>query len=446
MQVKNKLKNNSFFSSVFKVGSGQLIAQIISTVTVPILSRIYDETAYGDYGFVLSTATLIMNFSLLGLSSAIMKPEKENEAKKVFTAAFLLNFIICSAVAVVGIAFQKTITLFVVSQNYTTTVLLMWLYMIVFNSSQLQTVYINRCGNYNKLFFNPLIGAISNIIIAVPLGFVGFGLFGFLIASIINYLIICVYLYIGYNPFMPQFRLRDIIAVCRTYKEYIVYQYPANFINNFAIEYPTQFLGRTFSTALLGPYSMCLKVLKMPIRLVAAPVSTVYFRTATELNREGKNLASFTYKFVHKVFVYSIVPVMICDFFAEEIFSFALGRTWATAGGLARILSVQYALLFCSQCVSYCRVAIGKQKANLLYSVLHLLFVWCGCFVGYKLFGNLTGTVLAFSITQSLNYIFDMALNFYYLDRKVMLKYIIEAFGYSIVIYICILLKIKSVI
>lgn len=77
-----KIKNSTFFVSVFKVGSGQLIAQIFSLISVPILSRIYADVAYGDTALITSTAAILNSFCIFGLTSAIMKPEDDEEAKE----------------------------------------------------------------------------------------------------------------------------------------------------------------------------------------------------------------------------------------------------------------------------------------------------------------------------------------------------------------------------
>lgn len=49
----NAIKKSSFFISAFKVGSGQVIAQFFSLVSVPILWRIYSDVAYEDTPLIL---------------------------------------------------------------------------------------------------------------------------------------------------------------------------------------------------------------------------------------------------------------------------------------------------------------------------------------------------------------------------------------------------------
>lgn len=442
MKLVDKIKNKSvFFKSVLKVGSGNLIGQSISVITVPILSRIYDSIAYADYALLTSTATIVINIATLGLTSAIMNPEKEEEAKKILTTESLLTVLAATVFAVGCYAIQDMYAVIDVSGSYIIALLLAWIYIAVTNMQLMVGVYINKQGKYNKLLVNPIIGAVANVIIAIPLGLLGFGYQGFVITSVSSNLIMIVHMIWKNWPFYKGYTLSDAVYVIKTYKDYVLFQYPANFISNVATEYPTQFLGRTFSTVSLADYSMCLRVLKYPIRLIATPISTVYFRTATEMHRDGNNLGEFTYKMIKKILFVSFFPVVICVIVAEPVFGFVLGDSWSAVGTVASVLAAQYAMMFCSQCVSYCRVAIGKQASNLLYGTVWLVFIAVACALGFKISHSIMGTILAFSIAQSVIYILDMGLNFYYINKKMLTKYMSLACMYSIGIYAAVFIK-----
>lgn len=438
-----KFRKNQFFVSVFKVGSGQFIAQAMSLLSVPILSRIYSDLSYGDTAIITSTASILINVAALGLTSAIMKPEDDDEAKIVFTTAAAVNFIIVTVFVLICALLGHKIELFSVSGSYGLALVIMWMYATLYSMSLLLGVYANRKKQYDRLFMNPIIGSITNFVIAIPLGLLGFGYEGFMITNIIQYLCICVHMMWGNNPFASHYRFRDFRYVICTYKEYILFQYPSNFIENFGIEYPTQYLGRVFTAQQLGGYSLCARVMQYPIRLIAAPISTVYFRTATEYQRQGKNLAEFTFKMIRGVLLISAVPVALFILTSEWLFAFAFGRTWREAGTLAGFLVVQYVLLFCSQTVSYCRVSIGKQKVNLGVSVVRLVVTAVSCTAGYALFGDMEPTVLCFSLGQCAYNIYDMAINFYCMsaNKRCLWKYLAISVPYALVMLLLSLAK-----
>ena len=440
-KIQSFIHGNGFFKSVLKVGSGNLIGQGIAIITTPILSRIYNDIAYGDRAMIVSTAAIIINLSTLGLNSAIMKPKEDEESKRVFTTALYLNIAVSTIAVLVCFVLNSVIHLIDVSGSYFVALILMWLYMIAYTVQSLVLIYTNRKGRYNRLFFNPIIGAVANIVLAIPLGLAGFGYEGFLITTIVSQAIQVIHMAWNDMPIYKRYRLKDLIYVLKTYKEYIIFQYPSNFLMNTGNEYPTQFLGRNFTSQELGNYSMCLNIMKYPIRLIAGPVSTVYFRTATEYHRQGKNLADFTYKLISKILLISFVPVAICCVFSERIFAFTLGSTWAAAGTIAAIKAVEYVMLFCADCVGYCRVSIGKQKSNLLYAATKIVVIIIFSTAGYSMFHSLMGTIAMITVGNTLLNIFDIAIDFYHLDKKYLLRYALIALSYTFLITGIVLFK-----
>nr|MBQ4456677.1 oligosaccharide flippase family protein [Clostridia bacterium] len=440
-KIQSFIHGNGFFKSVLKVGSGNLIGQGIAIITTPILSRIYNDIAYGDRAMIVSTAAIIINLSTLGLNSAIMKPKEDEESKRVFTTALYLNIAVSTIAVLVCFVLNSVIHLIDVSGSYFVALILMWLYMIAYTAQSLVLIYTNRKGRYNRLFFNPIIGAVANIVLAIPLGLAGFGYEGFLITTIVSQAIQVIHMAWNDMPIYKRYRLKDLIYVLKTYKEYIIFQYPSNFLMNTGNEYPTQFLGRNFTSQELGNYSMCLNIMKYPIRLIAGPVSTVYFRTATEYHRQGKNLADFTYKLISKILLISFVPVAICCVFSERIFAFTLGSTWAAAGTIAAIKAVEYVMLFCADCVGYCRVSIGKQKSNLLYAATKIVVIIIFSTAGYSMFHSLMGTIAMITVGNTLLNIFDIAIDFYHLDKKYLLRYALIALSYTFLITGIVLFK-----
>ena len=440
-QWVHRLFHNSFFVSVFKVGSGQLIAQILALVSVPILSRVYSDTAYGDTALITSTAAILINLSTFGLQSAVMKPEDDEECRTVFTTAFLTNTLICTLFTAGCAVLLGRFRVFDVSENYPLALVTMWMYCVLYSTNQLLTVYSNRKKRYNRLFFNPIIGAAVNFAVAIPLGLLGFGFMGFMLTNISQYLLTSVHMMWGDLPYKKGYTLRDFKRVFVDYKDYVLFQYPSNFIGNFGIEYPTQYLGRVFTTQQLGGYSMCVRVMKYPIRLIAAPISTVYFRTATEYHREGKNLAGFTYKMISRILLAAAVPVAVFIFAAEPLFAFVLGGSWRAAGTLAGFLIIQYVLLFCSQTTSYCRVAIGRQRTNLVVTIVRLAVAAVSCSAGYALFHTMQATVFCYSLGQCLYNIYDMAVNFRCMDRRYMWKYLAVAVLFTAAMFVVLIAR-----
>lgn len=324
MKLVERIKGNKFVSSVLTIGTGNLLAQAFQVITIPMASRLYSQGAYGEYGIVLSTATFITGFSTLGLTSAIMMPEKEEEVHKVFKTAFYFQFFISTIIMCACLIGSPFFKIFSVSGSYILAVFVMYIYTVIANLQGLLVVYINKKEMNKVLFYNPLIGAISNVLIMIPLGFLGIGFWGFLISIIVSNIIIDILMIRASNPFRTRLRYVDMIAVAKNYKAFILYQFPANFISSFALQFPVQFLSRVFGNIMLGSYSMCIKLLEYPIKLIASPIGTVYFRTASSIHNEKDKLSDLTYKMIRGIVVTASIPVFLVIFWGEDLFLFIL--------------------------------------------------------------------------------------------------------------------------
>lgn len=410
--VKSRLEKSTFWASVLTLASGATLAQLIGFFTTPVVSRIYEPKAFGDLAVVSSVSALAINVSGLGLTSAVMMPSSDRECRDVFMVAFLSQWAISTAVFLTLVAVSPFVRLFHAGIDYIAACLLAYVLTVLRGFSGLLSVYANRRRLDRVLFYNSLISALATLCVSIPLGLLGIGSLGLVIASIIAAIASILQMVYHASPLNWPPRISVFGTVYSRYKDFIRYQYPSNFVETAAIQLPTQVLSAVFGNVSLGAYSMCEKVLGIPSRLIGTPINTVYFRTASEFHKEGRDLARFTFFLVTRIMLVSIAPIAVTVFWGEQLFMWALGRNWGEAGRLASLLIVQYVFAFCATCTSYCRVAIGRQKANLVVSVLRLVLVAFSIAVGVSFLGGFRNTIVVFTVATSLYYIVDMAINF----------------------------------
>lgn len=430
-----RFNKNAFWRSVTTLVSGTVLAQFIGLLTTPVVSRLYNTKAYGEYGIIISTATIIISIVTLGLSSAVMIPTNDDECDDVFMVTFVTSLLLSTFILMIGIGIILAFKFFDSRMYNISFCLLVYIYVVINNLKGLLTVYINRKKLNRVLFYNSLIGAFVTLLITIPLGLLKFGSTGLVIAGIIATVVSIIQMICHVNPFKRLPSMFVFKSVFKKYKDYVLFQYPSNFIGNFAIQLPTQMLSASFGNANLGAYSMCEKLLGIPSRLIGVPINNIYFRTASEYYKEGKNLANFTFSLITKIMLAAFLPIVVIIFWGEPIFAWVLGDGWANAGKLASILILQYVLMFCQNCTAYCRVAIGKQKVNLVVSFLRLLVVGLSIIIGKYIFEGLLNTIICFTVGSSIYLIIDMAINFYCM-QKYWVKYTVFAIGYVALIFL----------
>lgn len=430
-----RVKNNKFVLSVFSVGSGRLISQFISVLTVPLLARIYDKEAYGDYAIVVSTATIVVSIVCMGLSAAIMKAKDDEETRDVLCTDLCISIALSSLLFIITTAISPFFRLYSINGSYLLSLLLMLLYVVATAANSFMHVFVNKKGLNKLLLINPIIGAVSTLIISVPCGLLRLGYIGFMIASIASAGICTVQMILRSKPDFKSFSFSRVFQTISTYRRYIMYVTPADVTNNLSSQYPTQFLSRMYDSTVLGDYSMCVKLIQYPIQLIASPIATIYFRTASEYNKEGKDLAGFTYKIISRILIASVLPVLAVILFGKQLFTLFLGSNWAGAGVLAGFLIFRYVLLFCTTCLSYLRVSVGKQQLNFWFSLVNLAIIIISCLIGKNFADNLYYLIMAISIGCCISDMINLVVDFWCLKKfyvrilLILVPYAIVAFG-----------------
>ena len=70
-----------FLKSVLTLSSGVMVAQAINFFGMPVVGRIYDPAAIGDYTLITTNAGVISSVACLGMMTVFMLPEKDEEAR-----------------------------------------------------------------------------------------------------------------------------------------------------------------------------------------------------------------------------------------------------------------------------------------------------------------------------------------------------------------------------
>ncbi len=413
-----RLKKNEFWGSVVTLSLGQIIAQGITMLATLLLSRIYDNADYGLFGVITSSAAIIISFISLGVGSAIMVVDTEEDAFRLLRTIYIVELVLILAVTCGLAVISPFYRVFELPIPYYAGLIIMALYIATNVLSTLMRVLVNRMKKNNVLFFNSLINAGCTVFISIPLGLLHFGFIGLISASILACAISALQMLRAGNPFKKRFRFKDIAWMFKTCKQYVLYQYPSNLMGTVSANIPNQTLYNMFGEESLGSYSMCNRLFQLPMNLIISPIQTVYFRTASQMKERLNELADFTFGFIKKLLLLAILPALILMGFGEPMFAFVLGETWGEAGIIAAYMSLYFVFFFLNSCTAYLRVAIGKTKQNLIMTIAQIAAIVMALLSVILLKANLMQTILIFSVTNTLFNIADIFVSFICLKKN----------------------------
>lgn len=391
--IKNLLNKyflkSSFTKDVITLFSGSLIAQVISILFSPILSRIYTPEDYGLFALYLSVLNILIVIAPLRYEMAIMLPKEESDAIKVSNIALIFITLFSFITLIISVLFNKYISIALGNIEISK-----WLYFIplgLFLSGcyQVFNYYLNRKKEYKNISLSKITQNSINSLTSLGFGLMKYNVGGLIYSSLLGQFasILVLLKKINVKIFFKSdnLKLAELKSLSREHKEFPLYSLPTAILDVFSLQLPIVLITHFFGTSEVGHYSFAMRVLTLPITLIGASVSQVFYQKISSVvneNGDAKGLIKKTW--LHLAYI-GIVPMLILLIWAPEIFSFVFGEKWFTAGKVAMIMSPMLFGMFVGSPTSSAYMVFKMQRIGLLFGIAVLLYRPIALYLGYYL-------------------------------------------------------------
>lgn len=420
--IGNKIRNlfqKNIVKNVFKIASGNIIAQILSFIFTPILSRLYGPVYYGDLGILISISNIIMTGASLGLVSAIMSPKDNETASALYKICNLSCFMIFILFLVFAFLSYPYVTIMNTSGDYYFSVFLMLLMMFSGSYMSVQSIWANRVEAYKLLLINPILFIIVKFIVAILTYKLGYKEYGLIFSVILGQFVVILHLFIALRdkPYYYKTQFKDLFNIYKQYISFTKYQMTSNLIKVVSNSLPVLMFGSVFGSAFVGEYNMGTTLLQLPITLIAGAVGQVHFREATKLYNNGESPALLTFKVAKNIMLASFIPLLLISIFGKQIFSLFLGKEWIEAGNIVEIRGLEFVFTCAFYSISYIYVIIKKQNIVLIHSIATVIVNVILLTVGAYIIKDKMITVIILTVSNVLLNIAFIAIAFYIMKR-----------------------------
>jgi O-antigen/teichoic acid export membrane protein len=252
-----------------------------------------------------------------------------------------------------------------------------WFYFIpltLFFTSATQTIWMwnVREKNFKDLSVIRFIETIFNGGASVVLNFLG--AIGLLFGTILSQMASSVYLMVKLfkrekvNPF--HFENDRLKKDALQYSEFPRFNILQGFTDMLLITGIVVVGSNFFSVYVIGIYSLCMRVLQLPMGLVVKPIAHVFFAEASEKHRSGEDFYELTKKTVQRTALFaSVIPIAL-SIAGPFLFSLVFGQSWRESGVYAQILSLWIFLDLIKAPIAQIPAIVGKQKEVLYRTIL----------------------------------------------------------------------------
>ena len=400
--------------------SGSLVATLVPLITSPINTRLYSPHHYGVWGIITAVATLLGILAFSHLPNTILLAKEEDEAKRALWLSVFFNATICFLFVIV-----LCVLLFFIKTGVLQWEFLHPLYLLipvitfVNGLNVIIAVWANRKKQYKSISANRIIQICVGTGLQILLGLLIANETGIVVSQLVGACVGLWYFFIIFRKDIgplyfngPVFR-----KILKEYKDLIKFSLPADVINNFSNQIPVFFLERLVGTSAVGLYNMSNRILSLPVSYITSSISEVFRQKATRQYHDTGSCRPLVVRTAKTLFLVSIVPFLLCLWFAPDIFAFVFGAEWRQAGSYARLIGILFLFKTIFSPVSFVLFISKQFKVSFIMDVVVLITSMLSLYIGIVVFGSPEVALLLYACNYGLLYFVTFYLSYKYAVR-----------------------------
>ncbi|WP_404473089.1 oligosaccharide flippase family protein [Microbacterium aerolatum] len=392
--------------------SGTFAAQLVTLAAIPILSRLYGPTPFGEFAVFSSVTTLVAVVGTARYEMGIVPPRSLREA----VAVTNLGVRLLTALSIVITAIGTVLVFMPIPSVWTGYLLLVGPGVFLLGYLSLVTQWHVRMANYSLISRNRVVQSGMTAIAQVAFGFLssnwGVGLAsGLLIGQLAGAILLTIA-----TPERSRFFGRDDGRrwryVVRKYWRLPALLMPHTLIDSFRLNGVNLIIG-SFSVVALGQYSQAWRLVQLPAGLIGSAITQVYFPQLATVPRS--ELRQTVRSSVVKSLAFGAIPFAAIFLLSPFAFPFILGEDWAEAGRFAQALTPALYLNLAASPISTIFIVLRKEHIGLLFSLVYTGVSLAALFLFSS---NLLFAVWIMSACQAISLIGYVVLAFWLAGRQ----------------------------
>jgi O-antigen/teichoic acid export membrane protein len=358
--------------------SGTTIAQSITIIISPILTRIYSPEEFGLLILFMSIVSILSVAVSLRYDKAIIQPLEDEDAISLVVISMLLTISVSAVLAILINIFYTQIQELL--GNNEISILKYWVPFTVLIIGFYQSLYQWYLRKKQFNFCAKIITCKGAVTASGQIGlgammFPGGLIFGYLIGIIVALLLLLKSFIKNKSFLILIFNKKRILKNLKKYNKMPKYSTWGALADNVSLNMPTLVIAKFFFAS-VGIFGLTMKALSLPINLISEALSIVLFQKVSQLhNDDPDKIESFIIK-IFLILIFIMIPFVgfIC-FFGEDLFVFIFGEAWREAGVIASILVFAVAIRFVVNPLSAVLLLVHNIKLGVYWQIVYFLTI-----------------------------------------------------------------------
>lgn len=379
--LRVRLNGSAYWRDILWQASGNGLAQAIGVLGMPLLTRLYTPQDFATQNLFLQTVGFVTGIMTWRYEYFIQLPKNESESKSLLDLVLFIGVSVFLVATPMSWIFRHTFAHWLGDTRLSTWLILVPLTALLICFSLALQHRVQRRKSYKASGLAELVSKItyisSGMLGSVALGG-AFGLIaatGFGAVGKIYWLLRIgkIWKSITIFPlninllFISGGRFDRIKHVSRTYARLSSSMVISHIFVNFAVALPAVFIAHTYGTEILGNYALVVSTLYLPAGLVGSAIGQVYYQRAAEGWANGQGFSTL-WQVTAKRLVFIGLPIYtLVALISTWGYPLIFGKTWATAGHYATIMSMSAFFSFISS---------PMDRSSLIVNVWWYLPIW----------------------------------------------------------------------
>src|SRR5699024_2309449 len=269
--------------------SGSIIANLLTIIISPIITRIYTAEEFGLYTLiitVLSFAGPVLCLKLdMSIISALTKREKYASIVASFVAMVLVSLVVAGL-------YSYFVFFLSYSYNFTTYFSITFFLLILYGLNLILLACNNRDSMYGLMSQVTIIRSVSNNALLLILGKMSFSVSGMVISQLSSSSLgvwrQSKNLRKNYKYFL-LIKSKDVIKLFKKHKHLIYFNTPSAFISTALYSSINIFVGIIYSSEMLGYYALSYRVLRLPLIIISSNISRIFYEKSLKEKKQTGN-------------------------------------------------------------------------------------------------------------------------------------------------------------
>lgn len=392
--VRRLLPVGSFRRHAAALSAASVLAQLAQVAFTPILTRLYSPAAFGEWALIMALAYVANALGGGRYELAIMMAPSDKESHAVAVVHFLCNVGTCVVLAMAIYLFSEHLANRVEGGH-----LSKWFYAAPFVSFWMvlgagSHYYLLRKKAFFSLSGYRIALAVTTALTPILVYPISNGeAFGLLLGSALGPCCILLFL-VGPAKRIIKTHLADPIGAgdiwgaAVRYRKFPLFTVPYGFATELRERGSLFVLSSCATAAVVGYYSQVMRVLYMPIGLIASSLNAAILQRAAGAAESRQRTEMLLARVLSTLAVLLVPGYVWVGFFGSDIFGFVLGTQWRDAGQYAALLALPCFTVLLVGCTDKMLDLVERQGLVLAVELAYSSVALVAMAAGYVVWGD----------------------------------------------------------